>query len=115
MPFKPNDKSINRAGRKKGVPNKTTEELRRLLHNFIDANIEKLQADFDQLEPKQRLDFLDKLFSHVLPKPITSLSQLSEEDLNLILEKLKSEQPVYRDPFAKIRENHNIQPNEQTG
>lgn len=108
MPFKPNDKRINRAGRKKGVPNKSTEELRKMLHEFVSANIETLQADFDLLEPKDRLAFVERLLKHILPAPITSLSQLSEEDLDLLLEKLKAEQPVFTDPFAKIRQNNGI-------
>jgi len=62
-----------------------------VLHSFIDENIEKLQADFDSLEPKDRLNYLEKLLAHVLPKPITSLDQLSESDLDILLERLKNQ------------------------
>lgn len=88
-PFEKNDPRINRSGRPKGRPNSSTEELRRLLHGFIDTNIDTLQADFDKLEPLQRLNLFEKLLSHVLPKPITSLFDFSEEELNYLLEKIK--------------------------
>jgi len=81
----------NPNGRPKGKPNRSTEELRKVLHNFIDTNIEMLQADFDSLEPKDRLNYLEKLLAHVLPKPITSLDQLSESDLDILLERLKNQ------------------------
>jgi len=81
----------NPNGRPKGKPNRSTEELRKVLHNFIDTNIEMLQADFDSLEPKDRLNYLEKLLAHVLPKPITSLEQLSESDIDLLIERLKTQ------------------------
>ena len=89
--FTKGDPNINRAGRKKGKLNRSTEQLRKVLHEFIDENIEKLQADFDQLEPKERLIYLEKLLAHVLPKPIASLDQLSENDLDILLERLKNQ------------------------
>ena len=81
----------NPNGRPKGKANRSTEELRKVLHNFIDTNIEMLQSDFDSLEPKDRLNYLEKLLAHVLPKPIASLEQLSESDLDILLERLKTQ------------------------
>lgn len=87
--FSKGDPRINREGRKKGVPNKSTEELRATLQTFIEGNIERIQADFDALEPHQRLTMLERFLKHVLPPMITDLSQLSERDLDLLLERLK--------------------------
>jgi len=78
-------------GRTKGTPNKTTEELRGLVQNFLENNIERLQEDFDLLEPKDRLNFIEKIMKLVIPAPITSLEQLSEYDLDILIEKLKME------------------------
>ncbi|MBW6491307.1 MAG: hypothetical protein K0B15_08975 [Lentimicrobium sp.] len=60
----------NPNGRPKGSPNKSTDELRSLLQEFINANMETLQADFDKLEPKDRLNYIDRLLKHVLPAPL---------------------------------------------
>jgi len=79
-------------GRKKGVPNKTTEELRSMVQNFLEQHWETLHADFEKLQPSQRVMFLEKLLTHVLPKPLTDLSHLSESDLDLLIERLKNQQ-----------------------
>ena len=89
-PFTKNDPRINRKGRPKGSPNKTVEEVRGLVQQFVENNLETLQADFEQLEPKDRLMFIERLLKHVLPSPIASLEQLSEQDLDILLEKLKN-------------------------
>ena len=39
MPFTKNDKNINTQGRKKGVPNKTTIEVKTLLINVFENNL----------------------------------------------------------------------------
>lgn len=88
-PFTKNDPRINRKGRPKGSPNKSVEEVRNLVQQFVENNLETLQADFEQLEPKDRLMFIERLLKHVLPSPIASLEQLSESDLDILLDKLK--------------------------
>ena len=78
-------------GRKKGTPNKTTEELRAMVQTFLEQHWKTLNADFEKLQPSQRVMFLEKLLTHLLPKPLTDLSQLSESDLDLLIEKLKKQ------------------------
>lgn len=78
-------------GRKKGTPNRTTEELRAMVQTFLEQHWETLNTDFEKLQPSQRVMFLERLISHVLPKPITDLSQLSENDLDLLIERLKNQ------------------------
>ncbi len=82
----------NPNGRPKGIPNKSTNELRQLLHSFIEHNFKQLQVDFDALEPYQRLKMLERLLKFVLPPMVTDLSQLSESDLDILLNRLRDEQ-----------------------
>ncbi|MBW6481169.1 MAG: hypothetical protein K0B37_17200, partial [Bacteroidales bacterium] len=60
-PFtKGHDPRRNTKGRPKGSPNKKTDEIRALVQDFIEVNIERLQKDFELLEPKDRLAFLER-------------------------------------------------------
>ena len=86
----PKGRTNNVNGRPAGVPNRSTEELRRVIQSFIDVNIDRLQADFDSLEPRERLIYLEKLLSHVMPKPISSIDQLTETDIDMLILKLKA-------------------------
>lgn len=81
----------NPNGRPKGKPNRTTDELRVMVQNFIDDNLQTLQADFDKLEPKDRLTFIERLLKHVLPAPLQELDRLTDEQLNELINRLKSE------------------------
>jgi hypothetical protein len=55
-------------GRQQGTPNKTTKELRNLINQFVCNNVDTMQKDFDQLEPKDRLRFIDRMLNYALPK-----------------------------------------------
>ncbi len=79
----------NPNGRPKGKPNRTTDELRAMVQNFVDNNLQTLQADFDLLEPKDRLNFIDRLLKHVLPAPLQELERLTDEQLDELINRLK--------------------------
>ena len=57
----------NRNGRPKGVPNKTTKELRNTFQSLLEANITTIQADLDRLDAKDRLSVILKLANFCLP------------------------------------------------
>ena len=90
MPFEKGT-SGNPSGRPKGVKSRTSEEIRALLLDFLDSNIETLQAEFNKLDAEKKLNFIDKMLKHVLPPQITDLSHLSESDLDLLIERLKQQ------------------------
>jgi len=84
-------KTNNPNGRPKGKPNKSTEELREIVQAFIENNLENLQVNFDLLEPKEKLMFLDKMLKMVLPQPLNDLEKLTDEQLQELINKIRNE------------------------
>lgn len=82
-------------GRTKGSKNKATEELRSFINDFINDNKEKIQQDFDSLEPKERIDSLIKLLEYSLPKlQRTELTSESENKKTIVVNFLDNEEAV---------------------
>ncbi len=80
-------------GRKKGTPNKTTSTVRSWLNNLIDSNREQIEKDLKELEPKERLQMLEKFLQYTTPKMSNvqqniDFNNLSEENLDLIINEL---------------------------
>jgi hypothetical protein len=73
--------SGNPTGRKKGTPNKTTKEIREVIHGVISSGFSKTKVlkDLNELSPKQRLDYMLRLMEYVLSKP-KSVEEISETD-----------------------------------
>lgn len=84
-------KGIKTGGRVAGTPNKTTEELRNTVQLFVERNIKKLQLNFDLLEPKEKLLFIEKMLKMVLPQPMNDLERFTDEQLDQIILRLKNE------------------------
>ncbi|MBF1644507.1 MAG: hypothetical protein HXO50_02525 [Prevotella sp.] len=61
-------KGIKTGGRKKGTPNKVTSSLKEFINGVIDENRTQIIADMRDLDPYQRLLFIERLISYVLPK-----------------------------------------------
>ena len=56
-------------GRAKGVPNKTTVQLRQLLREVLETEIENLPSYFAQMtDNKAKIELLIKLMPFVFPK-----------------------------------------------
>ena len=55
-------------GREIGTPYKTTSELRIALKHIVDDELQILQDNINELQPKERIDLLIKLLPYVMPK-----------------------------------------------
>ena len=58
---------IKTGGRKAGTPNKITKDLREKFKLIVEDNLNKLQNDIEQLEPKDRIKVIIDLSKFVLP------------------------------------------------
>jgi len=63
----PKGRTNNKTGRPKGTPNKLTTELREQFTQLLENNLDKMQIDIDQLEPKDRVKVLLELSKFVIP------------------------------------------------
>lgn len=55
-------------GRPKGSPDKKTKELRGWINDFIHENKDKIQSNFDLLEPSEKINAMIKLLEFTTPK-----------------------------------------------
>jgi hypothetical protein len=55
-------------GRKAGTPNKISSEIKEVLSDFLQKEIDSLPEYFEAIEPKVRLEIIAKLLPYVLPK-----------------------------------------------
>jgi hypothetical protein len=74
-------KSGNEKGRKKGVCNRSTTELKSWITSLIDQNREQLEKDLIQLEPQQRWQIIEKLMQYTTPKMQSVEARLELENL----------------------------------
>lgn len=55
-------------GKPKGANNKVTQAVRIKFQELLDNNLDKIQSDLDQLEPKDRVKLLLDLAKFVIPQ-----------------------------------------------
>lgn len=72
-------------GRTKGTPNKTTAELRERFSNLLEANIDTIQNDLDNLEPKDRIKTILEISKFVIPtlKAVDNSIKAKQSDFDI--------------------------------
>ena len=90
MPFKKNDKNINRAGRPKGSANLNGEEIRDVLKDMLFEVLEKI--NIDKLSERDKINLAMKLASFAVPQPLNELERLSNEQFEQLVKELKEQQ-----------------------
>jgi hypothetical protein len=84
----------NPNGRPKGVPNKSTNDLRQWVGEFIEGQREQIVKDWQALEPKDRIIMFEKLMRFVLPTLQattlqTDFDKMTDAELDYIIDGLK--------------------------
>lgn len=70
-------------GRKVGTPNATTKELRERINTFLDDNWHLIQSDFEALQPRERLNFYERLMSYRLHKPLPQTEVVENKPIGI--------------------------------
>ena len=83
--------SGNPNGRPKGSPNKSTDQLRGMFQAFLETNWDTVQKDFDKLDARDRLQFIERVAKLVLPPPLDDLHRLTDEQFETLIERIKNE------------------------
>lgn len=85
MPF--NSDTAKKAGQKskrKGIPNKTTSEIRERFSAIIDGNIEKYQKELEKLEGREFVSAFNQALEFALPK-LQRIEQKTELEQNNVI------------------------------
>lgn len=80
----------NPNGRPKGKPNKVTQDMRQWLSAVLEKNRSQMEKDLKALEPKERLQILERLMQYVIPKQQAvgaevDFSKLTDSQLDTIV------------------------------
>jgi hypothetical protein len=87
-------KGLKTGGRTKGTPNRTTKELKELIHNIVEVQLDTIEEDLQDLDPKDRLNILLRLVEYVLPKQREQkidFSNLSDAEIDKLINKISDE------------------------
>jgi hypothetical protein len=87
-------KGLKTGGRTKGTPNRTTKELKELIHNIVAVQLDTIEDDLQELDPKDRLNILLRLVEYVLPKQREQkidFSNLSDAEIDELIDKISDE------------------------
>lgn len=76
-----NDGRGRLGGRAAGTPNKVSGTLKEWLTSLIDKNRAQIEKDLQDLEPKERLQMIEKLMQYVIPKQAAQQVKLDFDNM----------------------------------
>lgn len=76
-----NDGRGRLGGRAAGTPNKVSGTLKEWLTSLIDKNRDQIEKDLQDLEPKERLQMMEKLMQYVIPKQAAQQVKLDFDNM----------------------------------
>ena len=96
MPRQKNDGRGRLGGRAAGTPNKISGTLKGWLTSLIDKNREQIEKDLQNLEPKERLQIIERLMQYVIPKQAAQqvkldFDSLTDEQLQQLVNEMTKE------------------------
>ena len=97
--FGPNNPPPPNRGRKKGSPNRSTEEIRSFIQMVTDKNLANLEDDLARMNPTNRGVIIDKLTKYFLPA-------LTKNDNNNMNSGEISIKVIYDDTKPKAGDNN---------
>ncbi|NQV76780.1 MAG: hypothetical protein HQ490_00295 [Lutibacter sp.] len=94
----------NLNGRPKGAENSTTKVAKEFILKIVNDNLETIQNDFKQLQPKDRIKLTIDLMAFVIPKlrQVDATIESNNTENNELINKLLS---ISDADFNKIYEN----------
>jgi hypothetical protein len=69
---------VKEGGRQKGTTNKMTQRVRTLISDIIEDEADNLRGYIDELDKKDRAEFLIKLLPFILPRLNSSVIDIAE-------------------------------------
>lgn len=87
-------KGNNLGGRTKGSVNKLSSELRSILSNLLEEQLEIIKSDLESLEPKDRLMVITKLLPYVMGKMKDEETDTSPDDRVKIIVDVQSNDSI---------------------
>lgn len=79
--------SGNPNGRPKGALNKTTQQVKEWIADFLERNTDQIEEDFKEADCKTRLSFYEALIKYILPRsPIVGVESNGERPIQIIVQ-----------------------------
>jgi hypothetical protein len=92
MPFTSDTaKQAGKMSSRKEKPNKTTKELKTILQRVVEVQLDTIEEDLQDLDPKDRLNILLRLVEYILPKvreQKISFNELTDEEIDNLITKI---------------------------